>query len=240
MKYADRQIVGSTARVFALLDAFTAFIKDYKVPQDKIFALDIVAKFQPLIQFLTDCRPMSISMRNAVKAIKQAIGRTTLLTKEQAKHYALEAINDYRRQKIVAACTLIFQKGSEKIVDGDVILTYGSSFIVQNILLTAHNAGTKFSVVVVDSNPKFEGRTMLSRLVESGIPCTYILITALSYVINDCKKCFLGAHGLLSNGSVVTRTGSALVAMMAHNYHIPVLICSGMLIYSIYLFYLFY
>jgi translation initiation factor eIF-2B subunit delta len=226
LKYADRQIIGSTARVFALLDAFTAFIKDYKVPQDKIFALDIDSKMKPLIQFLTDCRPMSISMRNAVKAIKQAIGRTTHLTKEQAKVYILETINDYRRQKIMAACVLIFQKGSEKIVDGDVILTYGSSFIIQNILLTAHNAGTKFTVIIVDSNPKFEGKTLLGRLVEAGIPCTYILITALSFVINDCKKCFLGAHGLLSNGSVVSRTGSAVVAMMAHNHHIPVLICS--------------
>lgn len=226
LKFADRQIIGSTARCFAMLDAFTAFIKDYKIAQDKVFTLDIDAKIKPLIQFLTDCRPMSISMRNAVKAIKQAIGRTTLMGKEQARNYVLEHISDYRTVKIVAAAGIIFQKGSEKIVDGDVILTYASSFIVQNTLITAFNNGTKFSVVIVDSNPKFEGRILLKRLVEVGIPCSYILITALSYVINDCTKCFLGAHGLLSNGVVVSRAGSAVVAMMAHNHHIPVLICS--------------
>jgi translation initiation factor eIF-2B subunit delta len=43
--------------------------------------------------------------------------------------------------------------------------------------------------------------------VEVGIPCSYILITALSHIIHDCTKCFLGAHGLLSNGAVVSRTG---------------------------------
>jgi hypothetical protein len=46
---------------------------------------------------------MSISMRNAIKAIKQAIGRTTLMAKDQARAYVLEHISEYRTQKIVAA-----------------------------------------------------------------------------------------------------------------------------------------
>jgi translation initiation factor 2B subunit (eIF-2B alpha/beta/delta family) len=39
LKFAERQIIGSTARCFAMLDAFTAFIKDYKIAQDKVGCL---------------------------------------------------------------------------------------------------------------------------------------------------------------------------------------------------------
>jgi hypothetical protein len=46
---------------------------------------------------------MSISMRNAIKSIKQAIGRTTLMGKDQAKSFILATIADYRTQKIMDA-----------------------------------------------------------------------------------------------------------------------------------------
>jgi len=105
-------------------------------------------------------------------------------------------------------------------------LTYASSHIVETILVSAHESGKKISVIIADANPKFEGKTLLKRLVSHGIPCTYVLLTALSYVMRKPTKCLLGAHGLCNNGSVVSRTGSAVVAMIAHNLHVPVLICS--------------
>lgn len=35
----------------------------------------------------------------------------------------------------------------------------------------------------------------------------------------------MGAHALLNNGSVYSRAGTALIAMMAFDAHIPVLVC---------------
>ncbi len=43
--------------------------------------------------------------------------------------------------------SLIFQNVSEKIVDGDVILTYGNSYVVQQILKLTFDAGKNISVV---------------------------------------------------------------------------------------------
>jgi hypothetical protein len=45
LKFADRQITGSTARCFAMLDAFTAFIKDYKVAPDKVIPNYFITSF---------------------------------------------------------------------------------------------------------------------------------------------------------------------------------------------------
>lgn len=45
----------------------------------------------------------------------------------------------------------------EKINDGDVILTYAKSSVVEKVLRHAWEQGKRFSVVVVDSRPMLEG-----------------------------------------------------------------------------------
>lgn len=52
---------------------------------------------------------------------------------------------------------LIIQNGLQKIQDGDVILTYGKSSVVESLLLETKNKGIDFKVIIVDSRPLFEG-----------------------------------------------------------------------------------
>ena len=46
---------------------------------------------------------------------------------------------------------------SKKIVDGDVILTYARSHVVEQVLKAAHDLKTRFRVIVADSRPRLEG-----------------------------------------------------------------------------------
>jgi len=66
--------------------------------------------------------------------------------------------------------------------------------------MEAHGAGRSFRVIVVDSRPKLTGRAMLRKLVNIGVQCSYCLISAVSYVMREATKIFLGAHALLANG----------------------------------------
>lgn len=52
---------------------------------------------------------------------------------------------------------LIVQNGLQKIQDGDVILTYGKSSVVESLLLETKKKDIDFKVIVVDSRPLFEG-----------------------------------------------------------------------------------
>ncbi|VDP33992.1 unnamed protein product [Schistosoma mattheei] len=88
-------------------------------------------------------------------------------------------------------------------------------------------ANRVFSVLVVDSRPKFEGRQMLTRLLKAGIPCEYTHIGALPSVANKISLVILGAHALLSNGYVLGRMGSAQVANIAASIsHAPTIVCA--------------
>ena len=80
-------------------------------------------------------------------------------------------------------------------------------------------------VIVVDSRPKLEGKELLRSLTNRGISCTYVLISALSYVMAEVTKVMLGASAMLSNGNVVSRVGTASVALMANQCKVPVLVC---------------
>lgn len=96
---------------------------------------------------------------------------------------------------------------------------------MSRILQEAWVEGKQFRVVVVDSRPRLEGRHMLRSLVRAGVPTSYLLIPAASYVLPEVSKVLLGAHALLANGSVMSRVGTAQLALVARAHNVPVLVC---------------
>lgn len=58
-----------------------------------------------------------------------------------------------------------------------------SSSLVLSALKVAHDANRKFHVIVVDSLPWLEGREMLRRLVSMGVQCSYVHLSAASFVM---------------------------------------------------------
>lgn len=45
-------------------------IRDYRTPAGKMLSRDLTAVLNTAIHFLVDCRPLSVSMGNAIKALK--------------------------------------------------------------------------------------------------------------------------------------------------------------------------
>ncbi|KAK2138519.1 hypothetical protein NP493_7581g00002 [Ridgeia piscesae] len=70
LQYAEGVICGSNARCVALLGALKQVISDYVTPPQKELSRDLDAKIKPYISFLTQCRPLSVSMGNAIKYVK--------------------------------------------------------------------------------------------------------------------------------------------------------------------------
>ncbi|KAJ1412791.1 NagB/RpiA transferase-like [Sesbania bispinosa] len=226
LQYLSGDISGGNARCIAMLQAFQEAIKDYSVPPEKTLVRDLTAKISSYVSFLIECRPLSISMGNAIRFLKSRIAKLPLaLSESEAKSSLQSDIERFISEKIVLASKVIVKHAVTKIRDGDVLLTYGSSSAVEMILLHAHELGKQFRVVVVDSRPKLRGQLLLRRLVEKGLSCTYTHINAVSYIMHEVTRVFLGASSVLSNGTVYSRVGSACVAMVAHEFHVPVIVC---------------
>lgn len=226
LRYLTGDICGGNARCIAMLQAFQEAIKDYTTPPEKVLGRDLTAKIGSYVSFLIECRPLSISMGNAIRFLKNRIAKLPLtLSESEAKASLQLDINRFISEKILIADKVIVKHAVTKIRDGDVLLTYGSSSAVELILLHAHEMGKKFRVVIVDSRPKLEGQLLLRRLIARGLNCTYTHINAVSYIMHEVTRVFLGAASILSNGTVYSRVGTASVAMVAHAFHVPVLVC---------------
>lgn len=254
LHFSSHKIVGSTARLREMLKVFKCVISDYKTPENTTLTRHMTGHLSHQIEYLKSSRPLSTSMGNAIRWLKQEISHISIDTPEQeAKDILCDRIDEFIRDKIDLSDQLIIESASHHINNGSTVLTFGHSEVLLRLFQHAVlEQGKSFNLVIVDSRPLFEGKKMLEGLVkatikptaeeleasptrkyEPPVPITkdhlkvnYVMINLLSStILEDVDFAFLGAHAMLSNGHMYSRVGSAMVAMMCHKRNIPVITC---------------
>ena len=214
-----------------MFSTFKQVIQDYTLPDDtkKDYRQDLENRvLKPSFTYwTTKCRIHSVTMGNAFTFLKLAVASLDRdLTLDEVKSILCEGMDAYIHERIEFADVAICKYASSKIMEGDVILTYAKNELIQMLLSNAVGGEKKnYRVILVDSRPLLEGKSMLQELMDAGIECTYILLNSLSYVMKEVTKVFLGASALMSDGSILSRVGTATVAMMARSHNVPVLVC---------------
>jgi translation initiation factor eIF-2B subunit delta len=85
LQYSSYAICGSTARMVSMLLAFKAVIAEYQTPPGTSLARHLTNHhLSPQIEFLKSCRPLSVSMGNAIRHLKDSKLRRILHSKLQA------------------------------------------------------------------------------------------------------------------------------------------------------------
>jgi translation initiation factor eIF-2B subunit delta len=103
-------------------------------------------------------------MGNAIRYLKDCVVKVDPeLSEMEAKQQLLEQVDDFIRERITAAGTIIARETAKVIADGDVILTFAKSSIVERVLLEANQAGKRIRVIVIDSKPLFESMASVTQ-----------------------------------------------------------------------------
>lgn len=255
LNYSTYKVVGSIPRLRRMLEVFQQVIQDYHTPANTTLTRHLSGYLSNQIDYLKTARPLSVSMGNAIRWLKQEISHISIdSTEQQAKDLICGKIDDFIREKIVLSDQLIVENASQHITSGCTILTYGHSLVLEDLFRYCVKVQEKsFTLIVVDSRPLFEGKKLLRNLVgnsateekcaesdaesvassamgqsllTSRLKIHYVLLNLLSSPILEHVDCvFLGAHSMLSNGQLYSRVGTALIAMMCHSRNIPVLTC---------------
>lgn len=55
-------------------------MQDYKTPEGKVLSRDLTAVLNTAIQFLVECRPLAVTMGNAIKSLKTQVWIVRLLS----------------------------------------------------------------------------------------------------------------------------------------------------------------
>ncbi|PVU97609.1 hypothetical protein BB561_000464 [Smittium simulii] len=171
LRMACSDLNSSNERTQAMLEAFCIVINDYKTPLHNTMARHLQTYLNPQISYLVQMRPLSIGMGNAIRWLKEQISLLDIDKDENSnKTYLVDLINEYIHERIIAAVQSIAVSGSSKINDGDVILTYGYSNSVFNLLSYAFKKKkTNFSVIVVDNRNDISGQKMVRELISLGM-----------------------------------------------------------------------
>lgn len=130
---------------------------------------------------------------------------------KQGQGYAKEAL--IYREKI-AQLALGFIK------DESVILTHSYSRVVMKTLLRAHER-KRISVYVTEARPRGLGLRTYDELTAVGIPCTVVLDSAVSYVMDKVDFVLVGSEAVVESGGLINAVGSNQIAIIAKAANIP-------------------
>lgn len=226
LKMNRNVIRGSIPRCVAMLMAIKNLITDYITPNRKELTRDILTKLRINMKFLNECRPLSVGMGTAFDYLQHQVTKIAQGKSDaDAKKCLFDAIENYVHDEISCAVKAITQYGTEKIKDGDCILTFGSSLEVQHILFAAHLERKRFKVIVVDAGPEYRGVSLAEFLSKLEVPVSYLYINAATFVIKEATKVLLGAHAILANGYVMSQMGTSQLALLATAHNVPVYVC---------------
>ena len=113
----------------------------------------------------------------------------------------------------LAARDRIAHAAADFIPAGATVMTTGWSRVVAAILREAKNP---FDLIVLEGRPDASGAKAAACYArESNIPVKIILDSAIAYYMETVDLVLVGAEGVLENGGVVNKLGTATMAMCA-------------------------
>lgn len=108
-------------------------------------------------------------------------------------------------------------QGADFIQTGQTVLTTGWSRVVAAVLWeAAHNQGKHFDLIVLEGRPDGSGAKAAQFYANAtNIPVTVVLDAAMMYCMERVDLVLTGAEGVVENGGVVNKLGTAALAACA-------------------------
>ena len=124
--------------------------------------------------------------------------------------------------------------GARRIVNGMIIMTHCHSSAAESILIEAKNQNKDFQVICTETRPKYQGRITAQHLIDAEIPVTMVVDSAMRWVLKNkaVDMIITGADAITSEGTVLNKIGSRLLALASAESHVPYYIATPLLKYD--------
>jgi len=167
-------------------------------------------------------------MRNAIRHVIHALESSDKETMKELVTIVSEVSSGFldglerSKEKIAAV-------GSKRISHHSRVLTHCHSSTVTNMLMKAKLEGKSFEVVCTESRPVFQGRITAKEMLDAGIKTTLIVDSAVRYFMNEVDLVVVGADAITSEGNVINKIGTSIVALAAKEARTPFYVVSELL-----------
>ena len=167
-------------------------------------------------------------MRNALRYV---IGAADSSEKVDVHDLAavVSQVTDKFLEQLKQSKEAIAAIGSKRVSSNSKILTHCHSSTVTNMLRKAKLNGKTFEVICTESRPVFQGRITAKELVELEIPTTMIVDSAVRHFINQVDFVVVGADAITSEGNIINKIGTSMVALAAKEARTPFYVATELL-----------
>ena len=218
------KIQGARSVAIAAVKAIEEAARESKAKQKTAF-LDELLEAKSVLFSSRETEPL---MRNGIRHIIHAVEssdkkstRELVSVVSQVSSRFLEALES-SKEKIASV-------GSKRILRHSKVLTHCHSSTVTNMLRKAKLDGKTFEVICTESRPVFQGRLTAKEMLDAGIKTTLIVDSAVRYFMNEIDLVVVGADAITSEGNVVNKIGTSVVALTAKEARTPFYVVSELL-----------
>lgn len=133
------------------------------------------------------------------------------------------------RAEINQSKELIAEQAVKIIPNNSTIITYSHSSTILDIITKAAATKKISRIIISESRPLLEGLEAAEEFLKLNIPVTVIADAAVGFYCKEADLALVGADTLLSDGSVVHKVGTYLLAMACHDQHKPFYVAGNLL-----------
>jgi len=167
-------------------------------------------------------------MRNAVRWIISQVERSRTEKVEDLTEIVASASRTFLKN-LEESKEKIAEVGSKRVRNNTVILTHCHSSTVNHLLRKAREEGKSFEVICTETRPVFQGRVTAREMLELGVKTVLIVDSAARYFMNQVDLVILGADAITSEGNVINKIGTSMIALAAHEARTPFYVVSELL-----------
>jgi methylthioribose-1-phosphate isomerase len=195
--------------------------------------LSLLADLQAASRLLKSARPTAVNLAWAVERVmavvermkeERSVDELRQLALDEAQRIADEDVEINRRMA---------EHGAALIEDGDTIIHHCNTGALATVdwgtalgvIRTAHEQGKRIHVLVDETRPRLQGARLTAwELEQYGIPYEIISDNMAGYFLKSggAQKVLFGADRVAANGDVANKIGTYMLALAAHDNHVPV------------------
>ncbi|QSW97799.1 ribose 1,5-bisphosphate isomerase [Haloterrigena alkaliphila] len=171
---------------------------------------------------LYETRPTAVSLPNALRYVLRGMDGETVA---ELRASTIARAEEFQRDLAQAQSTL-GAVGSNRLRDGDVVMTHCHSTDALACIEAALEDGTEIEAIVKETRPRKQGHITARQLREWGVPVTLIVDSAARRYLDRADHVLVGADSIAADGSVVNKVGTSGLAVTARERGVPVMVAA--------------
>lgn len=223
-KIRKLEIQGARNVAIIAIKAVEALAKQTKA-KNKTEFLKELANAKEILFATRETEPL---MRNAIRWIMNRVDKNnSKKVNDIAKTVSSSAnqfLNNLERSREEIATI-----GANRIRNGSVIFTHCHSSTVTYMLQKAKQQGKIFEVICTETRPIFQGRKTAKEMLDLDLKTTMIVDSAARHFMNQADIVLVGSDAITSEGNVINKIGTSLIALAAHEARTPFYVVSELL-----------